>query len=291
MFELTAIWTAVILRPSTDIHLISFAASPHYKKVLGSCPSQAVLWRVAGDSVSVLRWWQSSVASWPRDWWTTVIPTTPIRNKQPVREERRGILKVYWSWGSSPRIRVPASYLTCVTVISPVRVWTASHNPSHTKTTFKTVPSELETSSQFVILLLFGLLSLLPSQICSLHTLLGCQNRSTVCLGQRLTQPLCVVLFLTVRERRLLSGGGGILLFQDECTQYSKHPLSRFTQRWAHRHKSLPWWAERGVKDMMFVLQPEMMKGTKAEQRKDHTSQHQLHAGLLCVLKVHRGSS
>lgn len=32
---------------------------------------------------------------------------------------------------------------------------------------------------------------------------------------------------------------GGILLFQAECTCYSKHPLSCFTLGWADRHKSL----------------------------------------------------
>lgn len=41
-----------------------------------------------------------------------------------------------------------------------------------------------------------------------------------------------------------VSQQGGILLFQDECTCYSKHPLSCFTLRWADRHESLCQWAK-----------------------------------------------
>lgn len=78
--------------------------------------------------------------------------------------------------------------------------------------------------------------------------------------------------FLNVRDGRVLSrGGGSIFLFQGECTQYSKHPLSCFTLRWADRHKSLRWWAERGVKDKLFALR-RWWKGAAAKQRKDYIS-------------------
>lgn len=39
---------------------------------------------------------------------------------------------------------------------------------------------------------------------------------------------------------------GGILLFQDECTRYRKHPLACFTLGWADRHKSLCRWEKGG---------------------------------------------
>lgn len=76
--------------------------------------------------------------------------------------------------------------------------------------------------------------------------------------------------FLSVHDWRVLSRGS-IFLFQGECTQYSKHPLSCFTLRWADRHKSLRWWAERGVKDKLFVLR-QWWKGAPAKQRKDYIS-------------------
>lgn len=107
-----------------------------------------------------------------------------------------------------------------------------------------------------------------------LFGLMGSQLMSTgvECVRhQRLSLPPSIFLpFLNVRYWRLLSRGS-IFPFQGECTQYSKHPLSCFTLRWADRHKSLCWWAERGVKDMVFVLQ-QWWKAATAKQRKDYIS-------------------
>lgn len=68
--------------------------------------------------------------------------------------------------------------------------------------------------------------------------------------------------------------GGGILLFQAECTLYSKHPLSCFTLGRADRHKSLCRCdgarREKGSEGhgfFFFLLQPTMMRGMRAKER------------------------
>lgn len=96
----------------------------------------------------------------------------------------------------------------------------------------------------------------------------------------------------TVSERTLpeASQQGEHLFFpQVECTQYSKHPLSsshrdeqKDTNHCADERKG-----ERRTHDLCFSNDEKEQQRNKGRR----TSWDQLHAGLLCALKVHRGSS